>query len=183
MQAIYKIIVTHGFQGSLSAFYEQFRNHPSRSSSREPALPREGNLRYVSVLSPRKISLFLSFDDLEKIKNEKEKQQLWQLLTHNSLLRNLRQQVLSFRKILQGGTPEQFDQWMEKVTAMKRKILNTFINGMKRDITAIYNAILTNLSSGKVEGNVNRLKNIKRQMYGRAGFELLRRKVILSNTG
>jgi transposase len=72
---------------------------------------------------------------------------------------------------------------MDKVTALDKKIQNTLINGMKRDITAIYNAILTNCSSGKVEGNVNRLKNIKRQMYGRAGFELLRRKVVLSNTG
>ncbi|MGV8137781.1 MAG: ISL3 family transposase [Mangrovibacterium sp.] len=183
MQAIYKIIVTHGFQGSLSAFYEQFRDHPLRSSFRKPALPREGNMQYVSVLSPRKISLFLSFDDLEKIKNEKEKQQIRQLLESNSILENLRQLVLSFRKILREGTPEQLDRWMEKVVAMKRKILNTLINGMKRDIAAIYNAILTNWSSGRVEGNVNRLKNIKRQMYGRASFELLRRKVVLSNTG
>ncbi|MGV8094704.1 MAG: transposase [Mangrovibacterium sp.] len=99
------------------------------------------------------------------------------------MLENLRQQVLSFRKILREGTPEQLDRWMEKGVAMKRKILNTLINGMKRDIAAVYNAILTNWSSGRVEGNVNRLKNIKRQMYGRASFELLRRKVILSNTG
>jgi transposase len=40
-----------------------------------------------------------------------------------------------------------------------------------------------NCSSGKVKGNVNRLKNIKQQMYGKDGFELLRRKIVLSNTG
>jgi transposase len=72
---------------------------------------------------------------------------------------------------------------MDKVTALNKKIPNTLINGMKRDIPVIYNAILTNWSSGKVGGNVNRLKNIKRQMYGRAGFGLLKRKVVLSNTG
>ncbi|NLC85373.1 MAG: transposase, partial [Bacteroidales bacterium] len=37
--------------------------------------------------------------------------------------------------------------------------------------------------NGVVEGHVNRLKNKKREMYGRAGFELLRRKVILSKSG
>jgi hypothetical protein len=38
-------------------------------------------------------------------------------------------------------------------------------------------------SNGVVEGHVNRLKKKKREMYGRAGFELLRRKVVLSNSG
>jgi transposase len=35
-------------------------------------------------------------------------------------------------------------------------------------------------SSGLVEGNVNRIKTIKRQMYGRAGFDLLRKRVLLA---
>jgi transposase len=183
MKAIYNIITAQGFRGSMTAFYEQFRDHPLRNNLQKQVLSRKENPQYVAVLSPRKISVYLSFDDLERIKNEKEKQQMLQLLDNNSLLKNLRQQVLSFRKILREGTPEQLDRWMEKVTAMKRKILNTLINGMRRDIAAIYNAILTNWSSGKVEGNVNRLKNIKRQMYGRASFELLKRKVILSSTG
>ena len=51
------------------------------------------------------------------------------------------------------------------------------------DIEAVSNAIDTNWSNGQVEGQVNRLKSIKRQMYGRADFELLRRKVILSKVG
>ena len=38
-------------------------------------------------------------------------------------------------------------------------------------------------SNGIVEGHVYRIKSIKRGMYGRAGFELLRRKIILSKTG
>ena len=38
-------------------------------------------------------------------------------------------------------------------------------------------------SNGAVEGHVNRIKSIKRQMYGRASFEVLRKKVILSQSG
>lgn len=48
---------------------------------------------------------------------------------------------------------------------------------------AVKAAIIYDDNNGLTEGNVNRLKNIKRQMYGRAGFELLRKKVVLSNTG
>ncbi len=183
IKAIYKIIVTQGFKGSRSAFYEQFKNHPLINNLHKQASPAAEKLQDVSILSPRKIVRYLFFDDLDKIKNEKEKQQIGQLLDSNSLLASLREQILSFREILKNGTPGQLNKWMDKVTALNKKILNTLINGMKEDITAIDNAILTNWSSGKVEGNVNRLKNIKRQMYGRAGFELLRRKVVLSNTG
>jgi len=58
-----------------------------------------------------------------------------------------------------------------------------FAGGLLRDITAVENGINMRWSNGAVEGPVNRLKSIKRQMYGRASFELLRKKVILSQSG
>ena len=51
---------------------------------------------------------------------------------------------------------------------------------MLRDIKVVENAIHQPWSNGVVEGHVNRIKSLKRQMYGRASFELLRRKIILS---
>ena len=67
----------------------------------------------------------------------------------------------------------------------KRKLvgLKTFSNGLMQHIKAVENAIRLPSSNGAVEGHVNRIKSIKRQMYGRDGFELLRRKVILSQSG
>ena len=59
----------------------------------------------------------------------------------------------------------------------------SFINGINLDLKAVKNAIKYPWSNGVVEGHVNRLKNKKREMYGRAGFELLRRKVVLSKSG
>ncbi len=52
-----------------------------------------------------------------------------------------------------------------------------------RDIDAVENGINMRWSNGAIEGHVNRIKSIKRQMYGRASFELLRKKVILSQSG
>ena len=68
-----------------------------------------------------------------------------------------------------------------KTTNIKR--IKSFINGIYHDLEAIKNAIKYSWSNGVVEGHVNRLKNKKREMYGRPGFELLRRKVILSKSG
>ena len=51
--------------------------------------------------------------------------------------------------------------------------------GIRKDHAAVTNGLTLPWSSGKVEGNVNKIKMIKRQMYGRAGFDLLRKRVIL----
>ncbi len=53
-----------------------------------------------------------------------------------------------------------------------------FAYGLQRDISAIAAAVTTSWSSGQVEGQINRLKTIKRQMYRRTGFELLRARVL-----
>ncbi|HEY5470266.1 MAG TPA: transposase [Bacteroidales bacterium] len=59
----------------------------------------------------------------------------------------------------------------------------SFARGLLSDIKAVENGINMSWSNGTVEGHVNRIKSIKRQMYGRASFDLLRKKVILSQSG
>lgn len=105
LKSTYQIIVNQGFTGSMSAFYEQFKNHPVQLKKREQILIRDNITQHISVLCPRKISIFLSFEDLSMIKNEKEKQQMKHILGTSNLLNCLRQQVLSFRNILKKGTP------------------------------------------------------------------------------
>ncbi|RLY00918.1 transposase [Escherichia coli] len=56
--------------------------------------------------------------------------------------------------------------------------LRRVATGMEADVAAICEAISSRWSNGVVEGHVNRLKMLKRQMYGRAGFELLRQRVM-----
>jgi transposase len=53
-----------------------------------------------------------------------------------------------------------------------------FAYGLQKDISAVSAAVDTSWSTGQVEGQINRLKTIKGQMYGRAGFELLRARVL-----
>jgi len=56
--------------------------------------------------------------------------------------------------------------------------INKFISSLKTDWEAVLNAASCNISNGITEGSVNKIKQIKRDMYGRAGLELLRKKVI-----
>ena len=56
-----------------------------------------------------------------------------------------------------------------------------FAKGILNDFQAVYQSFISSWSNGPVEGQVNRLKNIKRQMYGRAGFELLRKRMVITS--
>nr|WP_329214815.1 transposase [Streptomyces sp. NBC_00683] len=71
--------------------------------------------------------------------------------------------------------------WMsDDVSLDGQRELRTLANGMRRDRAAIQAALTTTYTSGAVEGNVTRIKLLKRQMYGRANFDLLRRRILLS---
>jgi len=68
--------------------------------------------------------------------------------------------------------------WLEDVARSGISVLTGFANGIKQDLAAVTNALSLPWSNGQTEGQVNRLKLIKRQMYGRANFDLLRRRVL-----
>lgn len=112
-----------------------------------------------------------------------EKEIVDSLVSEVPLLSNLRTLYTDFKNILKSGDPDQLGIWIEQAQTIGRKKLDRFCKGLQKDIIAVKNAISYNWTNGLVEGNVNRLKNKKREMYGRCGFELLRRKVCLSQTG
>lgn len=69
-------------------------------------------------------------------------------------------------------------QWIEKAKRSAFGPVVRFAFGLQKDISVFAAAVETTLSNGQVEGQINRLRTIKRQMYGRAGFELLRARVL-----
>ena len=68
--------------------------------------------------------------------------------------------------------------WLARGEASTCPELRRFAEGIRRDEAAVLAAVIGRWSNGPVEGHVNRLKTIKRQMYGRAGFVLLRARVL-----
>ena len=70
--------------------------------------------------------------------------------------------------------------WLADARRSGVRALETFAAGLEQDGAAIQAALTTPWSSGQAEGQITRLKLIKRQMYGRASFDLLRRRVLLA---
>ncbi len=79
-----------------------------------------------------------------------------------------------FHSILMGGKPTELDGFIDRYKDMKG--IEGFIEGLKRDITPVKNAISLPFSSGFVEGNNNKFKLIKHSLYGRSGLANLFRK-------
>jgi transposase len=66
------------------------------------------------------------------------------------------------------------------ITGSDQILLNSFVNGVRSDQLAVTAGLTLPFSSGAVEGQVNRIKMLKRQMFGRAGLDLLRKRVLLA---
>jgi len=88
--------------------------------------------------------------------------------------------VTGFAKILTQLKGDQLDTWLTAVETDDQPELHSFARGLRQDYDAVINGLTLTWNSGVCEGNVNRLKMIKRQMYGRASFPLLRKRVLLT---
>lgn len=93
-------------------------------------------------------------------------------------LKIAQQLALEFYQNLKTKNKPQLSRWFIRVSESGSTELQRVSAGMEADAAAICEAITSNWSNGVVEGHVNRLKMLKRQIYGRTGFELLRRRVM-----
>jgi transposase len=83
-----------------------------------------------------------------------------------------------FARIIRNHLLKDFDPWLSRTTSSSITALRNFASSIESDYEAVRAAISTDWSNGQTEGQVNRLKFIKRQMFGRAHFDLLRKRVL-----
>jgi transposase len=73
------------------------------------------------------------------------------------------------------------ESWLTSAEDTEMKPLQSLARGPRQDFAAVTAGLTLEWNSGKVEGNVNRAKRIKRDGYGRAGFDLLRLQILLAD--
>jgi transposase len=83
-----------------------------------------------------------------------------------------------FAELIRKQSSATLAEWLGRGEAASDPDLRRFAEGIRRDEASVQAAVTGRWSNGPVEGHVNRLKTIKRQMYGRAGFVLLRARVL-----
>lgn len=140
-------------------------------------------IAYLKPISPRKLVKLIT-QKPSQIMDKQQSKYMELLLEKSGEIRHVRRLVMYFREMIRNRRGN-IEKWTQLVRSSEYELtgLKTLAKGISQDLKAVKNAIKWSWSNGPVEGHVNRIKTIKRQMYGRAGFELLRKKVILSGTG
>lgn len=81
----------------------------------------------------------------------------------------------NFQSMIRSKTATKLEDWLQ---AAKLSLVTSFANGVEKDLAAVRNAIISPWSNGQTEGQITRLKLVKRQMYGRAKLDLLQARLI-----
>lgn len=171
---LWREIKEEGFAGSSQSVYRLVCKYPKDKSVENLPPPLT-----IKVWSARKVSNLMS-QPFEKL--EKESQEFLrgfykicpQANKASQLARKFKEMTAKLRR-------KKLDPWVNSALESGIPAMKNFAKGLQQDYDAVKAAVSLKWSNGQVEGQVNRLKNIKRQMYGRASFELLRKRVLMDS--
>jgi hypothetical protein len=168
---IYRILQEKGYAGS----YSNLRAYCRRFDS--------STFNYRGIKSKDKIEMkqvikFL-YHPLVKIKRISTKE-FDSIFNEYPIIKTIYKVIVDFKSALfVTKSTIDFSSWLVDVKNLNIPELNSFVGGVERDITAVYNAINLKHSNGLAEGTVNKIKFIKRIMYGRCKFDTLRNNILL----
>ena len=110
--------------------------------------------------------------------SEQDRACLQRLRAANDDLRHALDLAIEFALLIRKKATRTFAEWLASAEASANPDLRSFVAGLRADEAAVRAAIETPWSNGPIEGQVNRLKTIKRQMNGRAALPLLRARAL-----
>ena len=168
---IHDIICKKGYTGSVASL--RMFMQKERTRMHEQNETEKPHSEYVQ----RKSLCQLVYKKLEDIGTITVKQ-YQEVLKKYPLLSELYTLTKDFCNVIFSKKPTKLDEWINAAQKYDIPELQTFINGIKKDITAVKNGIIYSYNNGLAEGSVNKIKVIKRVMYGRNSFELLKAKVL-----
>lgn len=162
-------ITAMGYAGSIKTvrrYLHHFRTDPTGSAPAPPSAAP--TVRQVTSWLTRRPDRL----------NEEERLELKGILDRSDVLTTTQRQVKDFAEMLTGRHGDRLSDWRAEVETTGAPALRSFAHGLGTDLDAVTAGLTLYYSSGAVEGTVNRIKMIKRQMYGRAKFDLLRKRIL-----
>lgn len=179
-KAILQAIQASGYIGKHTALGDYCRKLATQYN-----LPRKKAFNVMGVPINTKINIrshYLNRADIFKhLWSNKELKQLdWEYICGKyRKVEDFKQCIIEFRNIFVEKKTNVLSDFIRKYSEpSNNKHIASFANGLKKDIAAVENSVTMPNSNGFVEGNNNRLKLIKRAMYGRAKLKLLGAKII-----
>ena len=131
----------------------------------------------ITDILERKNIFKLLFHPLEKVKSITSAQ-FEAMKTQYPCFEKIHEIVWEFKSLFAMKDMSALDSWAAKAQSLGISEINSFIEGLYRDWDAVKNAVVLSFSNGLAEGSVNKLKVIKRIIYGRCNFETLKTKTL-----
>jgi transposase len=167
-----------GSYGLVAAYASRLRQAqglaPGQRCTRQP-LPVVAESPY-QPLTPRRATWLVP--RREEQRTEGETQQLAQLRAQHAEVDEAMTLAQDFASLVRQRQPTQLDPWLKRATTSMSEALRRFAKGLYEDYDAVKAGVTLPWSTGPVEGHVNRLKTLKRQMFGRAHLDLLGRRFV-----
>lgn len=180
-KGLFEEIQQQGYQGSymtVTRYTSHLRKLQRESLNDLPGrgpVPKSVNIDRKPLSAQRAAWLILRRP--ESLSPE-EKEILERLCQHPALSASV-SLTQGFLHLVRQRRPEQLDDWLTDALNSSIKAFESFAKGLHEDYDAVKAGVTLEVSNGQVEGQNNRLKMIKRQMFGRAGLDLLARRFIL----
>jgi transposase len=169
---LYAEITERGYKGSARAVRRLMGTWRAASS------PQAAIAAATPAPKPRDVAATMMRPVAKR--SDEENATLDRMLHRCETLRQINQLVSDFAGMARERHGHHLDTWITEANASGITQLQGFADGLLKDYDAVRNGLTLEWSSGAVEGNVNRIKMIKRTMFGRANFDLLRRRVLLA---
>jgi transposase len=176
---LYREIRERGYANSeeiCARFTAQLRRAEARGKP-VSSVPRarQGSVAGLSPTAKNVAALFVRRD--EKLDEEQEAY-LGRLCEADEALADTRRLTQEFAEMVRRLEGEDLDEWLKDAEESRSTAMRSFAVGLGKDLDAVRAGLTEKWSNGCVEGFVNKLKLLKRQGYGRAGFELLRARML-----
>jgi transposase len=177
-QELWRELRARGYTGSASPVYAWLVSHRTQPATRgRPRLRgHPAGLAMPKTLSPRQGAWLLQRPQTDL--DDEERTTLEQLCGQSEGVATAHQLAQEFGRLVRERDRVAFDLWLRRVEQSGLAELQSFAIGLCQDRAAVEAALSSEASNGQTEGQINRLKTIKRQMYGRAKFDLLRQRVL-----
>ena len=181
--ALLRQVQQEGFPGGYKAVHQwtlsrriEEAEQPARPTDAVPA-DRKSGWRRADFLAGQAVWVLLKDD----VGLQPDQRTLLDALTEKCVpVSKMRRLALDFRQLFREGNAQQLDQWLGQAASCGLPDIQTLATSLVRERDALLAAMTLPWSNGPTEGVVNKIKLIKRQMYGRGSFETLRQRVLFA---
>jgi transposase len=180
---LFRELQPRGYTGSyrrVAAYASRLRQAqglPARRQGRRQTLPVVAEPA-CQPLTPRRATWLVLRRGAKR--TAAEAQQLIQLHAQSAEVAEAIDLAQDFATLVRQRQPEGLDAWLQRATTSALEALRRFATGLRDDYEAVKAGVTLPWSTGPVEGHINRLKMLKRQMFGRARLDLLSRRFVLA---